>query len=568
MYMDNFKTWKNDLFFDKATRTELQELENIKDYKEIEERFYKDLEFGTGGLRGIMGAGTNRMNKYTVGKATVGLGNFLIDNYGIKACMERGVVIAFDTRNNSSYFASVSADILTGMGIKVSIFDNPAPTPQLSFAVTYLDCIGGIVVTASHNPKEYNGYKVYDDKGGQLVPWQAKKVISSIDKIEDITTICFDGNDSLKHQVDITDEFVSAVLGRSLLEDLEAKKNLAIVYTPLHGAGNIPVRKTLERGGFENVAIVLEQELPDGDFPTLKSPNPEERNALNLGIKLAEINKADIILGTDPDSDRVGAGVRSMDGTYKLLTGNQIGALLMDYVLSHTDLRQYKKPAIVKTVVTSELGAEIAKKYGLTVFSTLTGFKFIGEKITQFEQAKKSGDENCDYDFILGYEESYGYLSGTYARDKDAVVSCLLICEMAAEYKKRNITLLDRLNQIYEEFGHYQDALDSFTLEGKEGLEQIISIMKDLRESESPFENTKEIIDYSIPVKAEEGFGMLPTSDVLKYILKDGSWIAIRPSGTEPKIKIYYSVKGISEKESYKNLLLIQDTIKGKMKLR
>ena len=550
-----YEYWCDDHLFDNSIRSEL---ESIIDEKEIEDRFYKDLEFGTGGLRGIMGAGTNRMNRYTVGRATKGLGEYLKETYPER--LSDGVVIAYDTRNNSKTFAEAVADVLTGMGIQVYIFDKPVPTPELSFAVKYIGCIAGIIITASHNPKEYNGYKVYDEYGCQLVPKQAKEVIKYVNSISNYASISFEGNGELKQFIDITDEFVTAVMKQS--RNVNGKGNLRIVYTPLHGTGNIPVRQALKNDGFADITVVPEQELPDGDFSTVKSPNPEERTALTLGLKLAEETDADIVLGTDPDCDRVGVGVKTADG-YQLLTGNQIGALLMDFVLRHTELEQYKRPAVVKTVVTSELGAEIAKNSGLTVFSTLTGFKFIGKKITQFE----SGNPEQAYDFIFGYEESYGYLAGTHARDKDAVVSSMLICEMAAECKNDGITLTDRLEKIYEKYGYYRDALDSFTLKGKDGAERIAQMMAELRENGSPIDDTKEIIDYSKPVKAEPGFGELPTSNVLKFIMNDGSWIAVRPSGTEPKIKLYYSIKGDDAGEAERKFKEFQNIMKNIMAL-
>lgn len=565
-YMKEFEHWKNDEFFDKTTRDELSKLNPETDTKEIEDRFYRDLEFGTGGLRGVMGAGTNRMNKYTVGKATKGLGEYLLDTYGTDVCAKRGVVIGYDTRNNSEYFAKTAANVLSSMGIRAYLHAHARPTPQLSFSVKFWDAVAGVVVTASHNPKEYNGYKVYDEFGCQLVPWQAKQVISYVNAVADYRTIDFTGNSSLIQMGDVTDNFINAVLKQSRNNNKQSKENLHVIYTPLHGTGNIPVTKTLLLDDFKNVDHVNTQVVPDGNFPTVVSPNPEDRRALLMGIERAEKNGADIVLGTDPDCDRVGVAVKTGNG-YQLMTGNQIGALLMDYVLSHTDLGTVHNPSVVKTVVTSELGAEIAKKYGLTVFSTLTGFKFIGEKITQFEQAKQNGENSQDYTFVLGYEESYGYLAGTHARDKDAVVSSLLICEMAAEYKEQGKTLLERMNEIYAEYGYYRDALDSFTLKGKGGLEKISSMMSKLRENGSPFHNTEKVIDYSSSVDAEPGFGTLPTSNVLKYVLSDGSWIAVRPSGTEPKIKIYYSIKGTDKDEAETKLEEIQNTITKRLGL-
>lgn len=566
-YMDAFNYWKTDEFFDKAVRDELSALDPAVDAKEIEDRFYRDLEFGTGGLRGVMGAGTNRMNKYTVGKATKGLADYLLETYGAEECKERGVAIGYDTRNNSKFFAETAANVLSSVGIRVYLHSEPRPTPQLSFSVKYWNTLAGVVVTASHNPKEYSGYKVYDEFGCQLVPWQAKQVISYVNAVTDYKTIDFTGNASLIETGDVTEELVSAVMKQSRNSDFDSKADLHIIYTPLHGTGKVPVTKALELDGFKNWVYVEVQAVQDGNFPTVVSPNPEDRRALLLGIEQAERTGADIVLGTDPDCDRVGVAVKTADG-YKLVTGNQVGALLMDYVLSHTDLSNIKNPAVVKTVVTSELGAEIAKKHGLTVFSTLTGFKFIGEKITQFEKAWAEGKAEQQYTFVLGYEESYGYLVGTHARDKDAVVSSMLICEMAAEYKAQGKTLLDRMDEIYNEYGYYRDALDSFTLKGKDGLEKISSMMSELRENGSPFANTDKVIDYSSPVNAEAGFGTLPTSNVLKYALADGSWITVRPSGTEPKIKIYYSIKDAGRDAAEKKLEETRDTIQTKLRLK
>lgn len=563
-YKERYDQWLTDEFFDEATR---KELSSLTDEKEIEDRFYCDLEFGTGGLRGIMGAGTNRINQYTIGKATAGLGKYLFDTYGAETCRTRGVVIGYDTRNNSEYFARTAANVLSGMGIRVYLHSHARPTPQLSFSVKFWNALAGVVITASHNPKEYNGYKVYDEFGCQFVPWQAKQVISYVESITDYHNINFTGEAGLISMADITDNFIMAVIKQNRYETRQGKESLKVVYTPLHGTGNIPVQKALHMDGFTQIEVVAEQVVPDGNFPTVVSPNPEDKRALEMGIAQAKLSDADIVLGTDPDCDRVGLAVKKVDGDYQLMTGNQVGALLMKFIITHSDLSQYSHPAVVKTVVTSELGADIARKHGITVFSTLTGFKFIGEKITQFERAKESGNKSRDYDFLFGYEESYGYLAGIHARDKDAVVSSLLICEMAAEAKARGTTLLDEMQEIYKEYGYYLDALDSFTLKGKDGLEKISSMMATLRSSSSPFDNTKEAIDYSTPVAAESGFGTLPTSNVLKYILEEGSWIAVRPSGTEPKIKIYYSIKGTNRDEAEKKLQFIQNTIQTKLEL-
>ena len=562
-YLEAYNMWKTDSFFDLDTRKEVM---NLTDEKEIEDRFYCDLEFGTGGLRGIMGAGTNRMNKYTVGKATYGLGLYLLDTFGKEACGRTGVCIGYDTRNNSKYFAEVSANILSGMGIKVYFFCEPRPTPMLSHLVKCAKSYAGIVITASHNPKEYNGYKVYDRYGCQLTTEPAKKLLSIINGISDIRSVPFAGNQKLIERLDYIKRFSEDVIFRSRLKDAEVKKNLHIVYTPLHGTGRVPVLEVLGKDGFTNVETVKEQCTEDGNFPTVVSPNPEDRRALTLGILQAEDSGADIVLGTDPDCDRVGIAVKTSNG-YQLMTGNQVGALLVDYVLSNTDMKKLRKPAVIKTVVTSELGAEIARSYGANIFTTLTGFKFIGEKITQFEEAKINNDELRNYTFLLGYEESYGYLCGIHAQDKDAVVSSMLICEMAALYKSQGKTLMDRMNEIYEEYGYYKDALDSFTLSGKDGLEQIKSMMVKLRDEGSPFSEKTSVQDFLTGIAAEEGFGTLPKSDVLKYIFDDGSWVAVRPSGTEPKIKIYYSIKEADRNKAEKRLEAVRNEIKTKLGL-
>ncbi len=565
-FMERYEFWKNNSFFDEETRAELAALDPVVQVKEIEDRFYRDLEFGTGGLRGVMGAGTNRMNRYTIAKATKGLGNYLLDTYGSEVCAARGVAIGYDTRNNSAFFARTAANVLSAMDVKVYLHDSARPTPQLSYSVKQLGAVAGVVVTASHNPKEYNGYKVYDEYGCQLVPADAKRVITYVDAVTDYSAIDISGNEALIQMVDVTDSFVEAVLKQSRCTDAEAKAALKVVYTALHGTGLVPVQKALAATGITDVSLVEAQAVADGNFPTVPSPNPEDSRALAMGIEQAKALGADIVLGTDPDSDRVGIAVRCGDD-YRLMTGNQVGALLMDFVLSNTNLSAVKNGAVVKTVVTSELGAEIARSKGFAVFSTLTGFKFIGEKITQFEKAHNEGDLSCDYTFLLGYEESYGYLAGTHARDKDAVVASLLICEMAAMWKAKGKTLLDRMQDIYGEYGFYLDALDSFTLKGKDGLERIAAMMAQLRTDGSPFDATAKIIDYSVPVAAEEGFGTLPTSDVLKYVLEDGSWIAARPSGTEPKIKFYYSIKAADEAAAKAQLAAAQKTIREKLGL-
>lgn len=519
---EKFDLWCS---FDEETRKELLE---ITDEKEIEDRFYKDLEFGTGGLRGIMGAGPNRMNKYTIAKATKGYADYLKSRFN----NDISVAIAFDSRNNSQYFSQVAAGVLAANGIKVYIYNTLMPTPVLSFTAKYLGCNGGIVLTASHNPKEYNGYKIYDEKGCQLVPQFANQVIDFVNAVENLQSVdVMDFNEGVNNGIiveigdDVLDAFLNEVKKQSIYEE---KSDLKIVYTALHGTGNIPVRKALEG---MNVSIVKSQELPDGNFSTVRSPNPEEKDALTLGIAQAKEENADLVLGTDPDCDRVGTAVLH-NGEYVLMTGNQIGALLVDFVLSHKKDTLSEKSTLVKTIVTSEVGADIARSYGLNIVDTLTGFKYIGEQIGKYEV-------NGDREFVIGYEESYGYLVGTHARDKDAVVSSMLICQMAAYHKNNGRTLVDALNNIYAKFGFYLDALDTFVLKGKDGAEKIQSIMTNMRENgKSLFENVKNVLDYS------KGIDDLPKENVLKYTFTDGSWIAIRPSGTEPKLKVYYSMCG------------------------
>ena len=538
---ENFEYWCT---FDEDTKKELL---SLTDEKEIEDRFYKELEFGTGGLRGIMGAGPNRMNRYTIAKATQGYADYLKSRFQ----GEISVAIAYDSRNNSQYFSQVAAGVLSANGIKVYIYDSLMPTPVLSFTAKYLGCNGGIVLTASHNPKEYNGYKIYDEKGCQLVPQFASQVIDFVNAVTDLKSVQVDDFDVAVNDGKITvigeevlEEFLNEVKKQSLYEE---KSDLKIVYTALHGTGNIPVRKALEG---MNVSIVNSQELPDGNFSTVRSPNPEEKDALTLGIEQAKLENADLVLGTDPDCDRVGTAVLH-NGEYVLITGNQIGALLVDFVLSNRKDTLNEKSTLVKTIVTSEVGADIARSYGLNVVDTLTGFKYIGEQIGKYEV---SGDK----EFVIGYEESYGYLVGTHARDKDAVVSSMLICQMAAYHKNNGRTLIDALNNIYENFGFYLDALDTFVLKGKDGAEKIQSIMTNMRENgKSLFDNVRDVLDYS------KGIDDLPKENVLKYTYTDGSWMAVRPSGTEPKLKVYYSMCGETKEIATEKLENIRKILKN-----
>lgn len=546
--MDIHEKYEYWLTFDDNTKNEL---ESITDKKEIEDRFYKDLEFGTGGLRGIMGAGANRMNKYTVGKATKGLCEYLKNEFA----GEKSVVIAYDSRNNSKAFAECAAEVLCYNGIKTFLFEEIMPTPVLSFSVRYLNCNAGIVITASHNPKEYNGYKVYDKYGCQLVPQYADKVISYINNVKDIKSVKhMNLNMALSngYLTYIGDEVLNSYI--SEVEKMAVYKeasDLKIVYTPLHGTGNIPVRKVLSDMSFD-VSVVKEQAVADGNFTTVRSPNPEEKDALNMALGQAKRANADLVIGTDPDCDRVGVGVLH-NGEYTLLTGNQTGALLVDFYLKFKKQSLNPKSTLVKTIVTNDLGAEIARKNGLNVVETLTGFKYIGDQITKYE---KTGEN----EFLIGYEESYGYLVGTYARDKDAVVASMLICEMAAYYKKNKMTLVDALNVLYSEYGFYLDALDSFVLKGKDGASRIKNIMSYFRANKATvFPNITDVKDYCT------GIGDLPKSNVLKFFLKGGSWIAVRPSGTEPKLKMYYSVRGIDSSTCERSLQNIRTIINGIM---
>lgn len=546
--MDIHEKYEYWLTFDDNTKNEL---ESITDKKEIEDRFYKDLEFGTGGLRGIMGAGANRMNKYTVGKATKGLCEYLKNEFA----GEKSVVIAYDSRNNSKAFAECAAEVLCYNGIKTFLFEEIMPTPVLSFSVKYLNCNAGIVITASHNPKDYNGYKVYDKYGCQLVPQYADKVISYINNVKDIKSVKhMNLNMALSngYLTYIGDEVLNSYI--SEVEKMAVYKeasDLKIVYTPLHGTGNIPVRKVLSGMSFD-VSVVKEQAVADGNFTTVRSPNPEEKDALNMALEQAKRANADLVIGTDPDCDRVGVGVLH-NREYTLLTGNQTGALLVDFYLKFKKQSLNPKSTLVKTIVTNDLGAEIARKNGLNVVETLTGFKYIGDQITKYE---KTGEN----EFLIGYEESYGYLVGTYARDKDAVVASMLICEMAAYYKKNKMTLVDALNVLYSEYGFYLDALDSFVLKGKDGASRIKNIMSYFRANKATvFPNITDVKDYST------GIGDLPKSNVLKFFLKGGSWIAVRPSGTEPKLKMYYSVRGIDSSTCERSLQNIRTIINGIM---
>lgn len=542
-YKEKYQRWLEAESVDEATKKELTNLSE----KEIEDRFYCDLEFGTGGLRGVMAAGTNRMNVYTVRLATQGLANEISD-LGADA-KNRGVVIAFDSRNNSKLFAAECAKVLCANGIKTYIFDDLRPTPELSFAVRHLGCVRGVVITASHNPKEYNGYKVYGEDGGQIEPETAKKIISYIN-----STDIFD---DIKTAEENTATVIGADVDRAYLDSVKAQstgtqmpEDYKVVYTPLHGSGNLLVRKVLSEIGVKNVFTVPEQELPNGDFPTVKSPNPENAEAFTIAIEYAKKQNADIIFGTDPDSDRIGVVVKNSDGDYITLNGNQTGVLLCEYILrkAKEDSKLPENPVVVKTIVTTEMIKAVTDKYNAELIDVLTGFKFIGEQIKLLE------GKGVPESFMFGLEESYGYLKGTYARDKDAVVASMLIAELAADCKANGMTLYDKLIGLYEEYGFYLESLKTKTLKGIDGRKQINEIMNKFRTQELPLE-VLEVKDYA------KGIDGLPKSDVLKFFLDNKSWFAVRPSGTEPKIKFYFGVCAESEEASKEAINELMKTV-------
>lgn len=555
-YMEIYNQWLESDYFDADTK---KELENIKgNEKEIEDRFYTDLEFGTAGLRGIIAAGTNRINIYTVRRATFGLANYIIKNTTEEE-KERGVVIAHDNRHMSREFCLEAANTLAACGIKAYIFDSLRTTPELSFAVRKLHTIAGIVITASHNPPEYNGYKVYWEDGAQVMPEIASAITAEVNAITDYSTIPTIKDDQKDLVVMLDDNqdtaFIEAVKTQVIKTELVKKvgKEFKIVYTPLCGTGNVPVTRALAEVGFENVIVVPEEQNPDPNFAGIEYPNPEEHKALTRGIALAKSEGADLVIATDPDCDRVGVAVKTTTGDYALLTGNQIGAMLTNYIIesSKEENKLDPKATLVKTIVTSEFGADIARANNLGVINVLTGFKFIGQKIKSFEE---SGDRT----YLFGYEESYGYLVGTHARDKDGVVASLLISEMAAYYYDKGMSLYEGLQELYKKYGYFKEKTISLTLKGIEGLAKIKEIITYFRENDiKEFNNTKvvDLKDY------QKGIDDLPKSNVLKYFLEDASWIAVRPSGTEPKLKFYVAVKGQDEAECAGKIANIESDI-------
>ena len=544
-FRETYNNWVENHYFDEKTR---QELISIKeDEKEIEDRFYKNLEFGTAGLRGIIAAGTNRINIYTVRRATFGLANYILKNTS-KEEQARGVVIAHDNRFMSREFCIETANTLAACGIKAYIFDGLRTTPELSFAVRKLHTIAGVVITASHNPPEYNGYKVYWEDGAQVMPEIANAITEEINAIEDYSTIPTLSEENKDLVVLLDDKqdtaFIEAVKTQVIRKELVEKvgKEFKIVYTPLCGTGNVPVRRALKEAGFENVLVVKEEEMPDSNFAGIEYPNPEDKKALTRGIELAKAEGADLVMATDPDCDRVGVAVRTTSGEYAMLTGNQIGGMLTNYIIESQKAENKLKDngVLIKTIVTSEFGADIAKSNNLEVMNVLTGFKFIGEKIKLFEE------NNNEKTYLFGYEESYGYLVGTHARDKDAVVASLLIAEMAAYYYSKGMSLYEGLQELYKKYGYFKEETISLTLAGKEGLEKIAEIISYFRNTNIESINNKKVVEVKDYAKGIDG---LPKSNVLKYFLEDESWVAVRPSGTEPKLKFYIAVKGNDEAE-------------------
>lgn len=568
-YLEEYRKWINSTFIDDETKNELKEIENNK--KEIEDRFYKNLEFGTAGLRGIIGAGTNRMNKYTVSRATQGLANYIIKQNGQK----RGVAIAFDSRNMSKEFSEIAANCLNANRIKAYVFENLRPVPELSYAVRKLGCIAGIMITASHNPSKYNGYKVYWEDGAQIVTPHDKSIIEEVNKVENYEDAkTMDKEEAIKLGLynvigaEIDDSYIAELKKLSLNpEKIKEQENLKIVYTPLHGTGNIPVKRILKEIGFKNVFVVPQQEMPDGNFSTVELPNPEDKKAFKLALELAKKEDADLVLATDPDADRLGVYAKdSKTGEYMPFTGNMSGMLIAEYILSQRKEKGIlpKNGALITSIVSTNLAKSIAKEYNLKFFEVLTGFKFIGEKMKIFDDTK-------EYSYQFGFEESYGCLIGTHARDKDAIVAVMMLCEAAAYYKSQGITLWDKMLNMYEKYGYFKEDILSVTLEGVDGVEKIKNILNNLRKS--PLERigeykVLEFRDYSEStvknmITGEVTKTDLPKSNVLYYELENDAWCCVRPSGTEPKIKFYLGVKEKSMEEAEKTLkLLANDMLK------
>jgi len=568
-YIEEYKKWMESSFIDEETKNELKNIEN--DEKEIQDRFYKNLEFGTAGLRGVIGAGTNRMNKYTVSKATQGLANFIIKENG----QDRGVAISYDSRNMSKEFSEIAANCLNANGIKAYVFEELRPVPELSYAVRSLGCIAGIMITASHNPPKYNGYKVYWEDGAQIVAPKDKLIIEEVNNVENYE----DAKTMSKNEAvslglyniigkEMDDSYIAELKKLSLnLEKIKEQEDLKIVYTPLHGTGNIPVQRILKEIGFKNVFVVPEQEMPDGNFPTVELPNPEDKKAFKLALELARKEDADVVLATDPDADRLGVYAKdSKTGEYMPFTGNMSGMLIAEYVLSQRKEKGIlpENGALITTIVSTNLAKAIAKEYNLKLFEVLTGFKFIGEKMKIFDETK-------EYSYQFGFEESYGCLVGTHARDKDAIVAVMMLCEAAAFYKSQGITLWDQMINMYNKYGYYGENTKSLTLEGADGAEKIKAILNNLREN--PLKSiggykVLEFRDYAQSIVKNMITGDvsktdLPKSNVLYYELEKDAWCCVRPSGTEPKIKFYLGTKEESIEKAEEQLkLLAEDMLK------
>jgi phosphoglucomutase len=547
-YLEMYNEWLSNPYFDEATRGELEGLK--ENDKEIRERFYKNLEFGTGGLRGILGAGINRINIYTIRRATQGLANYIIKQKG----EQKGVAIACDSRRMSPQFALQTALCLAANNIKAYLFDSLRPTPELSFAVRELGCIAGVVITASHNPAEYNGYKVYWEDGAQITYPKDVEIIGEVNAIKDFSIAkTMSGEDAVRKGLlriigsEIDNKYMESLKRLVINPVSEEGKTINIVYTPLHGSGNIPARRILDEIGFKNVYVVTSQEYPDSEFSTVGYPNPEDPLVFELAKELAIKVNADIILATDPDADRLGVQVRDHNGEFVLFNGNMTGALIAEYVFSQRAEKGLlpKNSALIKTIVTGNISDRIAKEYNATLIEVLTGFKYIGEQIKRFEETGSN-------EFIFGYEESYGYLIGTHSRDKDAIVSVMILCEAAAYYKSQGITLYEQMENIYRKYGYYKEETVSVTLEGIEGMEKIKSIMENFRKNPPKSAGGYQVVrvrDYMAGTITDAQTGDLfptglPKSDVLYYEMNDDAWCAIRPSGTEPKIKFYFGVKG------------------------
>jgi phosphoglucomutase len=559
-WQHTYEQWKKAENLDAELKAQLEAIEH--DEKLLEDCFYKNLEFGTGGMRGEIGPGTNRMNIYTVRKASEGLARY-IESFGEEA-KKRGVVIAYDSRHKSPQFAMEAAKTLATHGIQTYVFDELRPTPELSFAVRHLHAFSGIVITASHNPPEYNGYKVYGEDGGQLPPQTADLVIQYVNEVENEWAIHVETEEALKEKgliriigEEIDQAYIEKLKTISLNPQLAQEVDVKVVFTPLHGTANKPVQHGLKALGYRNIFVVKEQEQPDPNFSTVKSPNPEEHAAFELAIRLGHEIDADLLIATDPDADRLGIAVKDESGEYVVLTGNQTGGLLLHYILSQKKEKGQlpKNGVVLKTIVTSEFGRAIAQSFGLETIDTLTGFKFIGEKIKEYEQTGQ-------YVFQFGYEESYGYLIGDFARDKDAVQAALLAVEVCAFYKKQGLSLHEALMNLFAQYGYYQEDLQSLTLKGKEGAEQIEALLASFRSHPPTAVAGKKIVtieDYKTSERTDVHTGTkevitLPKSNVLKYLLEDGSWFCIRPSGTEPKVKFYFGVKGNSLQDSQQQL--------------